>query len=85
MAAGTLAQRLYSQYVPPYLCQPWHVLKSYSVASWGHEWFSCTPITQVIHTESRQGNEQTRTFEPTNESADCRSAIHSYNFIIRVK
>ena len=29
--------------------------------------------------------EQTRTFEPTNDSADCWSATHSYNFIIRVK
>ena len=37
------------------------------------------------YTKSKQGNEQTRTFEPTNESADCRPAIHSYNFIIRVK
>ena len=26
-----------------------------------------------------------KTFEPTNESADCWSAAHSYNFIIRVK
>ena len=26
-----------------------------------------------------------RTFEPTNESADCWSAAHSYNFIIRIK
>ena len=40
---------------------------------------------QVKTKESRQGNEQTRTFEPTNESADCWSAAHSCNFIIRVK
>ena len=32
-----------------------------------------------------QGNEQTRTFEPTNESEDCWSAAHSYNFMIGVK
>ena len=38
-----------------------------------------------LHTESRQGTEQTRTFEPTNESEDCWSTTHSYNFIIRVK
>ena len=37
------------------------------------------------YTKSKQGNEQTRTFEPTNESADCWLATHSYNFIIRVK
>ena len=36
-------------------------------------------------TKSKQGNEQTRSFEPTNESADCWPAMHSYNFIIRVK
>ena len=36
-------------------------------------------------TKSKQGNEQMRTFEPTNESADCWPATHSYNFIIRVK
>ena len=36
-------------------------------------------------TKSKQGTEQMRTFEPTNESADCRSAMYSYNFIIRVK
>ena len=34
---------------------------------------------------NRQGNEQTRTFEPTNESAGFWSAANSYNFIIRVK
>ena len=32
-----------------------------------------------------QGNEQTRTFEPTNERVDCWPAKHSYNFIIKVK
>ena len=36
-------------------------------------------------TESRQGNEQTRTFDPANKSEDCLSAVHSYNFIIGVK
>ena len=36
-------------------------------------------------TESRQGTEQTRTFDPTNNSADCWSAMHSCNIIIRVK
>ena len=36
-------------------------------------------------TESRQGNEQTRSFEPTNERADYWPATHSYDFIIRVK
>ena len=41
---------------------------------------------EVFITKSRQGNEQMRTFEPTNESANyCWSAMHSYNFIIRVK
>ena len=41
---------------------------------------------QFLHpTKCRQGNEQTRTFEPTNESADWWPATHSYNFIIRVK
>ena len=40
---------------------------------------------KVLSTESRQGTKQTRTFDPTNESADCWSAAHSYNFIIRVK
>ena len=33
----------------------------------------------------QQGNEHTKIFEPTNESAVCWSATHSYNFIIRVK
>ena len=37
------------------------------------------------YTKSKQGNEQTRTFEPTNESAGCQPVTHSYNFIIRVK
>ena len=37
------------------------------------------------HHRIQQGNEQTRTFEPTNESADCWSAMHSYNFNFRVK
>ena len=41
--------------------------------------------TMFTSTKSKQGNEQTRTFEPTNESADCWPATHSYNFIIRVK
>ena len=36
-------------------------------------------------TKSKQGNEQMRSFEPTNERADCWPASHSYNFIIRVK
>ena len=34
---------------------------------------------------NRQGTVQTRTFEPTNESADCWYTTHSYIFIIRVK
>ena len=34
---------------------------------------------------NRQGSVLMRTFEPTNEIADCWSATHSYNFIIRVK
>ena len=34
---------------------------------------------------NRQGSVQMRTFEPTNDSADCWSAMHSYNFLIRVK
>ena len=38
-----------------------------------------------LYTKSKQGNEQTRTFEPTKESAVCWSATHSYNFIIRVR
>ena len=41
-------------------------------------------MDMVETTESRQGTEQTRTFEPTNESTDYWSAAHSYNFIIRV-
>ena len=40
--------------------------------------------SEVVITESRQGIEQTRTFDPTNESADCWSAANSYNFINRV-
>ena len=39
----------------------------------------------VSTTKSKQGDEQTRSFEPTNEKADCWPATHSYNFIIRVK
>ena len=38
----------------------------------------------TVH-RNRQGNVQTRTFEPTKESADYWSAAYSYNFIIRVK
>ena len=56
-----------------------------------HQW-ECAivrnwPITRLlglIH-RNRQGNVQTRTFEPNNESEDCWSAAHSYNFVIRVK
>ena len=39
----------------------------------------------ILSTESRQETEQTRTFEPTNECADCWSAMDSYDLIIRVK
>ena len=46
---------------------------------------TCCPDFEVFTTKSRQGSEQTRTFDPTNESADYWSAIHCYNFIIRVK
>ena len=42
-------------------------------------------MDMVETTESRQGTEQTRTFDLTNESADCWSAAHSHNFNIRVK
>ena len=42
-------------------------------------------MDMVETTESRQGTEQTRTFDLDNESADCWSAAHSFNFIIRVK
>ena len=42
-------------------------------------------VSSLSTHRNRQGNEQTRTFEPTNESEDCWSAAHSYNFIIRVK
>ena len=45
----------------------------------------CWGAESACTTKSRQGNEQMRTFEPTNESVDCWSAMHSYNFIIRVK
>ena len=45
------------------------------------KYFNC----DFLSTKSKQGNEQTRTFEPTNESADCWPATHSYNFITRVK
>ena len=41
--------------------------------------------SNTLSHRNRQGNEQMRTFEPTNESADCGSAAQSYNFIIRVK
>ena len=33
----------------------------------------------------KEMNRWERTFEPTNESEDWKSATHSYNFIIRVK
>ena len=36
-------------------------------------------------TKSKQGNELTRTFEPTNECADCWSATNSYDFNIRIR
>ena len=39
----------------------------------------------VTLTESRKGTEKIRTFDPTNESADCWSPVQSYNFIIRVE
>ena len=39
----------------------------------------------TLHHRNRQVNEHMRTFEPTNESADCWSAANCYNFIIRVK
>ena len=42
-------------------------------------------LTQVKPIESRHGTEQTRTFDPSNESADCWAAGHSYNLIIRVE
>ena len=48
--------------------------------SWGRE-----NICFVTITKSKQGNEQTRSFEPTNQSADYWPATHSYNFIISVK
>ena len=39
----------------------------------------------VCSTKSKQGNELTRSFEPTNEKADCWPATYSYNSIIRIK
>ena len=50
-----------------------------------HKVYFMLPITNVPNTKSKQGNEQTRSFEPTNESADSWSAAHSYNFIIIVR
>ena len=47
-------------------------------------WLTPLFLVCVLH-RNRQGNEDTRTFEPTNESADCWSAAHRYNFNIRVK
>ena len=35
--------------------------------------------------KSRQEIANSRTFDPTNKSADCWSAAHSYDFDIRVK
>ena len=56
-------------------------------------WTACarcalsTVQSEGVSTESRQKTEQqTRTFDPTNESADCWSARQSIcNFIIKVK
>ena len=46
---------------------------------------NCYNQVECRYHRNRQGNVQTRTFEPTNESEDCWSAAHSYNFVIRVK
>ena len=57
----------------------------------GEKMLSVSPFCKEDETQwvtmhgNRQGNVQTRTFEPTNESGDCCSAAHSYNFNIRVK
>ena len=51
--------------------------------------FMCKKMNLKIVCETVIGDPQkqtrTRTFEPTNESADCWSTAHINNFIIRVK
>ena len=46
---------------------------------------SCPSVVYGLCNEFRQGTEQMRTFDPTNESTDCWSAVHTYLFNIRVK
>ena len=46
--------------------------------------FTSVLLCDLSH-RNRKGSVKTRTFEPTNESADCWYATHSYIFIIRVK